>query len=78
METKKVPTKKDNLKSLYLKIDNKTKFLQSLADFIGRSPNTLKNHWFANFWSVPDDLIDEVIMFMQNYIKIQEELKKNK
>jgi hypothetical protein len=32
----------------------KTKIIKKLAKELGRSPNTLRNHWFGSFWLIPE------------------------
>lgn len=63
----------ENIKRLWLEIENKTDFILKASKFFNRKPNTLRTHWFcgAGFWSVPEDKEDKVIEFMQKYIKIQ-------
>lgn len=64
-------SKIDNIKNLWSKIDYKTGFIEDASEAFKRSKNTLHNHWFARWFSVPEDEQDEVIKFMQNYIKQQ-------
>lgn len=61
----------DNIKTLWLKIDYKTGFIEKASKEFKRSENTLHNHWFARWFSVPKTHQKEVITFMQNYIKNQ-------
>lgn len=64
-------SKIDNIKTLWKQINSKTQFMIEFSKSIDRSTNTLHNHWFARFWSVPKTLEDETISYMQNYIRNQ-------
>lgn len=64
-------TKIDNIKNLWQEINNKTNFIIAVAHDLDRSPNTLHNHWFARFWQVPEEKQDEVIKYMQTWIRNQ-------
>lgn len=65
----------ENIKELYAQIDYKTGFLIQLGESLQKSPLTLRNHWFGNFWSIPEEYHERVVTFMQNYIK-QQNIKK--
>lgn len=68
----KTITKIDNIKNLWDKLPNdgsKTDFMVMLGKDIGRQPNTLKNHWFTSFWSIPKEFEDRVIELLQNTIR---------
>ncbi len=65
----------DNIKNLWDSISYKTGFIEKAAEAFGKSKNTLHNHWFARWWSIPETHQDEVISFMQKYIKHQEDIK---
>lgn len=71
MEVSTTPTKMDNIKDLYSKLNHKTNFTILLAKELGKSPNSLRVHWFGNFWSIPEQYQDTVIRFLQNTIKNQ-------
>lgn len=62
-----------NIQNLYNQIEVKGDFLSKCAKHFKRKPQTLKNHWFsaAGFYSIPEELLDEVITYMQNYIMLQ-------
>ena len=68
----------ENIKNLWKEIDNKTKFIKAFSEHIKRSPNTLHNHWFARFWLVPKEHQEEVVKYMQKYIRLQNEVSKAK
>jgi len=67
----KVITKIDNIKDLYAQVNKKTEFLKNLAPEVNRTPQTLRVHWFAQFWSIPEEKQDDVISFLQKTIKNQ-------
>lgn len=57
----------DVVKDLYKNVGRKVDYMTALADHMGLSPLTLNNHWFCRFWSIPDDKIEEVIVFTIAY-----------
>lgn len=59
----------DNIKAMYKQVGNKVKFITALSEVVDRAPKTLANHWFREYWCVPKELQETVILFMQNYIK---------
>ncbi|WP_272151849.1 hypothetical protein [Tenacibaculum aiptasiae] len=69
-------TNVDNIKVLWREIKYKTGFIGKAAKHFNKRPSTLKNHWFSNvgFWSVPENLQDDVIEYMKNYISLQNEV----
>ena len=69
-------TNVNNIKALWKEIKYKTGFISEAAKHFNKRPSTLKNHWFSNvgFWSVPENLHDEVIEFMNDYISSQNEV----
>lgn len=66
----------ENIKSLWQQIENKTKFMEMAAEDLGRSPLTLRQHWFAHFWSIPEEHQPRVVELLQNAIKEQNEKSK--
>ena len=72
----------DEIKVLWKKIPNKTTFIMVFSKEIGRSANTVHNHWFARFWQVPQAKQDDTIKYMEKYIKNKSpqinEIKTNK
>ena len=67
METK-VPTKKDNIKQMYVQVNDRIDYITKLADHLGKSVHTLQNHWFSGFWAIPEKYLDDIIAFTQNYL----------
>lgn len=43
------------IQGLYAQIQKKTEFIKLVANDLGKSPLTLRNHWFSAFWSIPDE-----------------------
>jgi hypothetical protein len=58
--------------ALYAKVKVKGDFLFALAERVERSPNTLRNHWFGNFWNIPEELQTETKSFLKDYIARQD------
>ncbi len=63
--------KKNTIKTLYAQIDKKTMFIIEVADYFGKSPQSLRVHWFSSFWSIPEDYQDELIVLLKQKIKTQ-------
>jgi hypothetical protein len=64
----------ENIKNLWNEIDYKTGFIVVASEEFKRSKNTLHNHWFARWFSIPETEQDNVVKFMQNYIKNQNQV----
>jgi hypothetical protein len=62
----------EQIKDLYSQIKQKTKFIEAAAKAIGRSPNSLRNHWFSEFWSIPAEHQETVKLLLEETIKGQE------
>lgn len=65
--------KTDNIKDLWSKLEHgsKTTFIELVAFDLGKSPNTLHNHWFARWWQIPEEFKDRVIELLQKTIAQQ-------
>lgn len=63
----------EEIKELYSQINRKTEFMVELAKALGKRPNTLKNHWFTLFWSIPIELELFVLEFLKEKIKSQKQ-----
>lgn len=61
----------DQIKELYAQIDHKTQFIANLAEKLGKSPQSLRVHWFAQFWSIPEEYQPKVVKFLKYTIKEQ-------
>ncbi len=67
----------DNIKKLYAKVEDKQKFIEVAAQEFGKEPNTLQNHWFVRFFSVPKKYQARVLELLQKTIRTQiEQLNK--
>ena len=63
--------KKAYIKALYAQIDKKTKFIIEVADYFGKSPQSLRVHWFSSFWSIPEEYQDKLIILLEQKIETQ-------
>lgn len=63
----------DQIKELYSQVKAKSKFIEKLGtnNKIDRSPRTIRNHWFSEFWSVPEDKQEAVLKLLKEEIKNQ-------
>jgi hypothetical protein len=61
--------------NLYQQVKRKTEFIGALASEIERSPNSLRNHWFGNFWSIPAKEQAATKKFLNKYLKKQAKLE---
>ena len=63
----------EEIKILYAKIHKKTDFIIEAANDkqIDKSPLTLRNHWFGNFWQIPQEYQDRVKHLLQKKIEQQ-------
>lgn len=61
----------NNIKDLYGLIADKKDFIMKVSAAFKRKPNTVSNHWFCGYFSVPEVIQDEVISFMQAYVSNQ-------
>jgi hypothetical protein len=50
-----------DIKSQYKQLKNKVLFIIDLAEIVQKSPRTIRNHWFAEFWSIPIDYKEVVL-----------------
>lgn len=61
----KTLTKKEEIKDLYGQLDHKTNFTIKAGAHFKRSPQSLRVHWFGNFWSIPEGFEDELISLLK-------------
>jgi len=61
----------DNIKQLYKMVFHKTKFIQLVADDLGKSAKYLRGNYFSQFWNIPEQHQDRVITLLQRTIKTQ-------
>lgn len=69
----KPKTKKEQVKELYSKINDRTAFLINVANKYDVAGTTLKNHWFSPLFSVPKKHIDSVIEDLKETLSRQSE-----
>lgn len=43
------------IQNLYAEVAHKTNFIKEVAAELGKSPSSLRNHWFGQFWSIPKE-----------------------
>ena len=60
-----------NIKLLYKQLNSKKDFIEYSAAYFGLKPTSLRNHWFGNFWQIPESKQEQVVTLLQNYIKNQ-------
>lgn len=61
----------DQIKQMYKEVDGKVSFIELVASDVKRSPKTLRNHWFAEFWSIPEEHQPKVIELLKAKIASQ-------
>jgi hypothetical protein len=61
----------EEIKKLYSQLNHKTDFMLIVAKDLNKKPNTLKNHWFSGFFSIPDEYQERVIELLKITIKKQ-------
>lgn len=61
----------NNIKDLYGLVSDKKDFIIKVSAAFKRRPNSVSNHWFCGYFSVPEAIEDEVISFMQAYVASQ-------
>ncbi len=66
----------ENIQELYAQINHKTNFIKMAAKDLGKSPLTLRAHWFGLFWAIPEHHQPRVVELLQNTIKKQNEKAK--
>lgn len=67
-----------NIKDLYKEVKAKTEFIKAAADDLNKSPLTLRQHWFGNFWSIPEEHQPRVVELLQNTLLTQNQKKNAK
>jgi len=61
----------NEIKERYALINKKTAFIKKAAGVMGKSPNTLRNHWVGGFWMTPGDSQDEFLKLINEEIEDQ-------
>lgn len=67
----------EEIKSLYPKIQKKTKFIGEVAKEFSLNPQYVRGHYFSAFWTIPEDKQDKVVEMMNNKIEEQNDALKN-
>lgn len=64
-------SKNDKIKSLYKKVDKKTKFIKMVAEDLGLNPQYVRGHYFSSFWIIPEAKEDRIIELLDRTIENQ-------
>lgn len=59
------------IKELYTKVKNKKDFIIEASELFEKSPHTLQNHWFSNFYIVPKPYQARVLELLKETIENQ-------
>lgn len=59
------------IEALYLKLNNKTKFLRTAEPVLRKRYGTLRNHWFSGGFSIPAEYQKQVLELLEKAIKEQ-------
>tara|TARA_R100000789_G_C3020427_1_gene153394 strand:- start:1166 stop:1387 length:222 start_codon:yes stop_codon:yes gene_type:complete len=69
----------EKIKELWELVDDKKQFLIEASTILERTPNTMKTHWFAGFWSIPKTerpnvlrLLEEKVLEQKNAENVKE------
>tara|TARA_B100000780_G_C20855539_1_gene340058 strand:+ start:152 stop:379 length:228 start_codon:yes stop_codon:yes gene_type:complete len=60
-----------NIKDLFKQVENKYDFILLLSKEFNVKPNSIRNNWFASYYSIPEKYEDRVIKLLQNKIRLQ-------
>lgn len=58
----------NEVKELYKKIPEKSKFFLKAQEQFGVRAVSLKVNWFSGTWAIPENKVAEVIIYMAHYI----------
>ena len=61
----------EEIKELWKQINHKRDFMLEVSEELDRTPNTLYTHWFARFWSIPEQEQPKVLELMKAKIEEQ-------
>ncbi|MEL4307405.1 hypothetical protein [Joostella sp. CR20] len=64
---------KREIREKYYRLEEKTKFLLDLSEKVGRTYNTLRNHWFGAGMQIPDEFLSDVDRELTKRLKNQHE-----
>lgn len=59
----------NEIQEKYRELPNKMKFIQELANELGKSPRSLQANWFAGFWSIPKKYQEKVLTKLNEKLK---------
>ena len=60
-----------NIKQLFIQIENKFDFILLLSNEFKVKPNSIRNNWFSSYYSIPEKHESRVIELLQNTIQRQ-------
>ena len=60
-----------NIKDLFRNVKNKTEFIELLSKEFDRKPASIRNNWFASFYSIPQEHEERVVELLQRTIIAQ-------
>lgn len=60
-----------NIRNLYNQISKKREFISMAAADLNKSPLTLRQHWFGQFWNIPEEHQPRIVELLQNTIATQ-------
>lgn len=65
----------DNIKDLFEQVNNRTAFIEMVANDLKKKPISLSKNWFcaSGFWSIPDRYQNRVVELLQKTIASQDE-----
>ncbi len=63
----------ETIQELYSQVNHKTKWISKAAEEVERTPRTLRVHWFAQFWSIPEEYQQTIIDLLKLELKQQKE-----
>lgn len=72
METATEVTLIEEIKAEYAKIKSKGVFIVSLAKELGKSTNTIRNHWLSVYSAVPEEHQELVLSMLKDAVKNQQ------
>ena len=61
----------ENIKHLFNQIENKFDFILLLSKEFKVKPNSIRNNWFAAYYSIPQKHESRVLEILQNTIRQQ-------
>lgn len=62
---------KENIQKLYNQLNDKSEFISEVAMAFGNTPQSIANHWFGRFWSIPEEHRPKVVKMLQDKVDKQ-------